>query len=109
MIEGLADFEPPLVHYPWVGTDGEDGPVLSQELALELAPGHPLFGEPCTPIVRCSRCDDVIFAVSSDHGWFAKVRLTWRRGPEDLPYPMFEAVTPPFTPGLSGHPLRGPV
>ena len=66
---------------------------LSEELARELAPGHPLEGERVWPVARRVDCDDVLFVVPSD--WrLAIVHLTWSSARETDPrWPSTSFVT----------------
>jgi len=67
---------------PWwdLRGDAEDESVvreaLTQELAREVKPGHPLSGSPVEVLARCGGCDDVVVGVGVGDRW-AIVHLTY--------------------------------
>lgn len=66
---------------PWeaLAPNSDDAMLLGRELALELAPDHPLYGQEVRVVGRSHQADDLLVAVPS--GW-AIVHLTWSRRPE---------------------------
>jgi len=58
---------------------------LPRQLAIELSPGHPLWGRSCEVIGRADTNDDIL-VVCAD-GRFANVHLTWGQGPGNAQYP----------------------
>ncbi|GGB15645.1 hypothetical protein GCM10011492_01660 [Flexivirga endophytica] len=87
---------------PWTttyefGEDFEDlrrdrkrASAFEQELVREVSAGHPLHGRSWTVIALAFAQDEVV--VESDDE-VALVHLTWRRGPEPLPWPSTEFFT----------------
>jgi len=88
---------------PWRSVSDVERPGLVAELHSELVEGHPLYGQPVVPIAKCDGCDDVVFAVKADPGWFALVHLTWSRRPDRLPWPRTREVALPLQDSLEGH------
>lgn len=68
---------------PWYGI--HDGSALETELALELTPGHVLFGRRVIAIGRRNGRDDVLFWLPDEGEAVASVHLTWIGRPEQQP------------------------
>jgi hypothetical protein len=64
---------------------------MTAELGRELAPGHPLHGQPAQALAKCGHCDSVLFALSG--GRFAIVHLTWAHRTESSPFPRAAVLT----------------
>lgn len=67
--------------------DRQAASLLEQELAREVADGHPLHGRSWTVIARAFPQDDVVIQSGDE---VAIVHLTWAQRPERLPWPMTE-------------------
>lgn len=65
---------------PWYQL--EDGSALEAELALELTPGHVLYGRRAVAIGRRNGRDDVLFWLIDEGAAVACVHLTWIGKPE---------------------------
>lgn len=76
---------------PWKGISPGDAETLGDELARELAPGHPLHGVKTRAVARRIDTDDVLFALEGHAHEFACVHLTWSGAPE--PAPSWPAAT----------------
>ena len=50
---------------------------LEAELAREISPGHPLFGQKAISVARRNDCDDVLFLLPDNAYPLAVVHLTW--------------------------------
>src|ERR1051325_11296811 len=61
---------------PWYPIK-HDEQALVAELAREVGPQHPLFGERAVPVARRRDCDDVLFALPGSQKLLALVHLTW--------------------------------
>lgn len=71
----------------WVEVAPTDRGSLSRELEAEVSLEHPLAGVRCLPLLRCHRCNDVLFACSNPKRPLALVRLTLSSKQELPPYP----------------------
>lgn len=71
---------------PWerVEPRSEIAGFLAHQLSLELAPSHPLYGQPASIIGRSVQADDVLVAVPKAWGI---VHLTWSGRPEVAGHP----------------------
>ena len=69
---------------PWYAED-EPGDFFESELALEVHPDHPLWGDTWLLIARRQDQDDFAFALSS--GRIATVHLTFKGAREHGPWP----------------------
>jgi hypothetical protein len=69
---------------PWAALPESARATFQQQLASELAPGHPLFGRKLTPIGRHGATDDVLVELADAR--LAVVHLTWG-GPGNACYP----------------------
>ncbi|WP_422739446.1 hypothetical protein ACN263_09550 [Micromonospora sp. WMMD729] len=58
--------------------------ALHAELLVEVAPGHPLHGQPVSIVARSQASDDIL--VQLPERW-ALVHLTWKAAPETPPWP----------------------
>ena len=88
---------PPCWPVGWAGFEGLSGAGESlesteeiaekfdDELAREIARGHPLFGRRCIAIAKREGADDVLFAVGPEE--VAVAHLTWSGKPERPPWP----------------------
>ena len=56
-----------------------------------------------TAIARCEGCDEVVFSVEADPVRFVSVHLTWRRAPEQPPWPRTEDLAMPLSRSLAAH------
>jgi len=65
--------------------------AMAAELGRELAPGHPLHGQPAEALAKCWHCDSVLFALPGSR--FAVVALTWTHGIELPPSPRAAVFT----------------
>jgi hypothetical protein len=65
--------------------------AMAAELDRELAPGHPLHGQPAQALAKCGHCDSVLFALPGDG--LAIVHLTWTRKSESPPFPHADVMT----------------
>ncbi|MFI5927476.1 hypothetical protein ACIA3K_16000 [Micromonospora sp. NPDC051543] len=80
----------PTLADPWWDLRGDDPrerqqrQALHAELLVEVAPGHPLHGQPTTVVARSQASDDIL--VQLPERW-ALVHLTWRAAPETPPWP----------------------
>src|SRR6266540_3270544 len=63
----------------------------------------PTLRQPVTALAHCQGCDDVVFAVDAEPGWFALVHLTWRREQEPLPWPTTERLSGSMSRALHAH------
>ncbi|MEY9849600.1 hypothetical protein ABH940_006709 [Streptacidiphilus sp. BW17] len=97
-----ADWKPELPE-PWVFTPVDRRTALEVELRAEAPSGHPLFDQPITAIAHCQGCDDVVFTVKVENGWFALVHLTWQGRREPLPWPRVQRITTPLAQALQAH------
>lgn len=64
---------------------GADAEVFASELQRELAPQHELSRQNWLVIARALPQDEVVPELDNDR--VALVHLTWKGGPEPLPYP----------------------
>ncbi len=71
----------------WCLVDPAVREALSRALRREVAAGHPLFGVACTPVMRCQRCDDVLFVCDMAQTPLALVHLTYSGHAEAPPFP----------------------
>jgi hypothetical protein len=76
---------------PWWDLRG-DGPAertqrdaLARQHHTELAPDHPLYGQPIAVIAQSAASDDIIVQLASN-GW-AQVHLTWTSTVQRPPWP----------------------
>jgi hypothetical protein len=100
----LFEWEPKPLPQPWaLVSDPETRAALETQLRTEVAEGHALFSKPVIAIARCGRCDEVLFSVEEDYGWFAQVHLTWRQAPEKPPWPWTERLSMPLADSLADH------
>lgn len=60
---------------PWYPID--DGGPYEAELALELIPGHQLYGRRVVALGRKDGADDVLFWLADEGPRLASVHLTW--------------------------------
>ena len=89
---------------PWaVVEDLTTRAELEAQLRTEVAHGHPLSGKKVIAIARCGRCNEVVYSVEEDPGWFAQVHLTWRSTPDRPPWPWTERLTLPLSKSLLDH------
>ncbi len=65
---------------PWDSLDEEPSAAAAmvRQLANELSPRHPLFGESVRAIGRRCDTDDVLYVLDDGSGRVAEVHLTWR-------------------------------
>lgn len=76
---------------PWWPTEAQSPEfheTFARQLALELSPGHVLYGVPVKLIGRHDGSDDALFEFLDGSGRVAVVHLTWARGAERPPWPM---------------------
>jgi len=71
---------------PWQPITVPQRRAYEQELQAELTAGHALMGGRATAVARCSRCDDVLFALQEAAHPYAVVHLVWQ-GPQRQPWP----------------------
>jgi hypothetical protein len=88
---------------PWVVVPAELRTLFEAELAAEVSPGHPLFGQQVTALVRCEGCDEVVFAVEPAPVRPVSVHRTWRRAAEPPPWPLTGDLVRPLRRGLAAH------
>lgn len=78
---------------PWWDLRGDDSverqqrKALHTELLNEVAPGHPLHGQPTRIVARSQASDDIL--VQLPERW-ALIHLTWKGTPETPPWPRTE-------------------
>jgi RNAse (barnase) inhibitor barstar len=75
--------------------DEDSGPLLVDELAREVTPGHVLFGAKVFVYAQRFDCDEVLFALDDGSERVASVHLTWA-GRGDATWPlttMFSCLT----------------
>jgi hypothetical protein len=70
---------------------GRTREAMAAELDRELAPGHPLHGQPVRALAKCGHGDSVLFALPGDG--LAIVHLTWTRKSESPPFPHADVMT----------------
>ncbi|WP_165945308.1 hypothetical protein [Micromonospora sp. KC723] len=58
--------------------------TLHAELLIEVAPGHPLHGQPTRIVARSEASDDILVQLP---GRWALIHLTWKGVPETPPWP----------------------
>jgi hypothetical protein len=77
---------------PWQALTGAfaHAPSFEAELQKELAPNHPLFGQPVAAIARQLGSDDVLFRVEVKPVRYAVVHLT--RSGKTEPWPFSPSV-----------------
>ena len=69
---------------PWFSVAAADAAAFDKELALEVTPGHPLWGRGARAVARRNDVDDVLYALDGGHA-VAVVHLTWSGRPERSP------------------------
>jgi hypothetical protein len=86
---------------PWAALPESARTTFQQQLAYELVPGHPLFGQKLTPVGRHSATDDVLLELADTR--LSVVHLTWA-GPGNGRYPLttFFVDWADFTAGRMG-------
>ncbi|MFI7590413.1 hypothetical protein [Micromonospora sp. NPDC049359] len=91
----------PVFADPWWDLRGDE-PVerqqrkaLHTELLIEVAPGHPLHGQPTRIVARSQASDDIL--VQLPERW-ALIHLTWKGAPETPPWPKTEFYDTIHTP-----------
>lgn len=93
-----SDWEPEPFPEGWEMLDEAQRSSFKSELELELSPGHPLFGLGAIAVAKCQGCDETLIHAEHEDGQrWSLVHLTWRRGPENLPWPLttiYEAPMP---------------
>jgi hypothetical protein len=102
-LDYLFDWQPQPLPSLWALVPLDRRAVLEAELYAEVAEGHPLFGSRVIAIAHCERCDEVVFSVEADPVRFVSVHLTWRRSPEQPPWPWTEDVALPLSRNLTKH------
>lgn len=78
---------------PWESLDASPAELREayvHRLAVELAPGHPLFGVKVRAIGKQAGSDGVLFEILDGSSRVADVHLTWATGPCELPWPLWE-------------------
>jgi hypothetical protein len=99
----LCDWPPEPLPSPWVLVTGDGRAALESELLAEVSQGHPLYGNQLIAFARCEGCDEVVFSVEADPARFVSVHLTWRRTPEQPPWPSTEDLGMPLSRSLAAH------
>jgi hypothetical protein len=85
----MSEFQPLDLLPPWTAI--HNAAALEEELAREVAKGHPLLGARASALARREDNDDVLFALNGGPAPFAVVHLTWSGTPEPAPkWPAFE-------------------
>jgi hypothetical protein len=102
-LDYLFDWQPEPLPAPWALVVLDQRAVLEAELYAEVAEGHLLFDSKVIAIARCEGCDEVVFSVETDPVRFVSVHLTWRRSPEQPPWPWTEDVGLPLSRSLTKH------
>jgi hypothetical protein len=69
---------------PWAALPESGRAAFQHQLAYEIVPVHPLFGQELTPVGKHSATDDVLVELADTQ--LAVVHLTWG-GPGDARYP----------------------
>ena len=73
---------------PWKPIEDADlARVYEEELAREVATGHPLAALPLVAVGQHGGTDDFVFRVNDGSGRFALVHLTWTGQRETPPWP----------------------
>ena len=101
--DDYSGWRPEPLPSPWFLVTGDERATLESELRTELSPGHPLSGHRLIAIARCEGCDEAVFSVEADPVRFVSVHLTWRRAPEQPPWPRTEHLAMPLARGLAAH------
>jgi hypothetical protein len=83
-----SEWEPASWPSGWVSVHDRE-PFLREVLA-EVGPDHELAGYELAPVIKCTGCDSVVFAVDGGNLRFprwAVVHLTWTGHVEASPWP----------------------
>ncbi|MDX8149681.1 hypothetical protein SK854_46695 [Lentzea sp. BCCO 10_0061] len=88
---------------PWSFIPHGEKAELEAQLRTEVPDEHPLRGKKVIAIARCGGCDEVVYSVEEDPGWFARVHLTWRSAPGSLPWPTTTPLALPLVNSLADH------
>jgi len=74
-----------LTNFRWLEPWEPASAGLEAELAKEVSPAHPLFGQEAISVGRRGDCDDVLFFLPDNPSPLAVVHLTRRGGRERNP------------------------
>ena len=77
---------------PWWSTEDKNSDfhnTFVRQLTLEVPPGHVMHGLP-TKLIARGEGDDALFQILDGSERVAVVHLTWRKGQEQLPWPITE-------------------
>lgn len=70
----------------WYRSDSERAAAFAAELALEVSPGHLLFGKDIEVVAHREGTDDILCRHTRDCNRFTVVHLSWIRRAEVAPH-----------------------